>query len=1418
MRPSSRPGAWLGAMARCGPRRQAAAALAGLALVPAPAGGAQSWQLAADPLMAIGNPQVGFYMNCRGNCDYPPDPFGLGSCRECKGGKGGCAGCASPPWSMAEWMDDTIEYMQLEYENVCPSGRDGCTGLDNLNSSLRKVAKRGRQAVIHIRLARYNVHANDTKWASLPQWLMDEGVRLCQYNDGESARFQPDWNDERLITAFEKLIQQFGRFDGDDRILWIEAGLMGNDGTWRLSNQGYAGPFNCDFANEANQRRVVEAYRSNFKKTFILFPEPERMGGLDLSTAPNFGFHDWDFGASTFSGRNLTNVLDQNPVWRERWRTVPQSGHVSKYLRECWWSGDDPTAECAARGAMRDAPSYDNASAGWHAASVFSNSWVEFTPPTTVNKGVYKAGRRSTAQTEAMERIKTAYAATGPRYNLNEVTIDPVASGKLRVCAAAVNSGSARFYSPANLPMELRATASSEALPMRQAGGEGFAELAPSDGEKVFTAELKWGALDECATLGAACTAAGQTCEDPVKTVASQGDWLCVCGAPSAVKERGKPAVCKTPTYRKDDLVIFSQVKNDADVFPLKTSQELGLIDSSFTAAVRGYISLTDGKTADGRYPDVRSDPTSPSMMHNNKVTVFGVDNKISSRKAFAITVEYRAYKAKLGYKDCNPGEQDFRVWRGTIDQQWAHVTVVYDKDAQKIIMYKDGVRTFECDQIEPYIGETGQMVNVGARQRNDPGQLSKTQDKKGELFFGRLKDIVFYGDKLSDDEVMRLAKEPAALAQPPKLEISMETDFKQRDMYFATSDEKMSVPQAKTGGAAARCCGCRSCLWYYLDNRDWCDFHGELYDVGYDKECGQADCGPCGVLRFEIPPEGASPSAEGCFVPRTPAPTPVPTPAPTADTEACWELELTGFNLTVPGVTHTDPKCDGTYESIGDGHWKQLPEGYRELWRLKDNTYRCVFKDLGPDDAHFGSGDAGWWAARLTCKAFKTPMPTPAPTPLPPGQTLAPETPAPDTPAPETPAPATVAPPTPSPGTPAPPTDAPPTPAPGTPAPASPAPETFAPLTDAPTPAPTPAHPTPAPTPLPPGDTVVPSVSPMPPSAAPLSPSAAPQTPSAAPSASPSESTAGPSVSPSHPGDTSHPSASPAASPPSAAPSAAPSASPAAPSAAPQERPTASPFTAGTPSASPEVPAVTSAPSASTGGGGGPAPGGGSGGANGTGGNGTAGGGNGTAGGGTGAPAGPGAPGTPGSGGAGNDTGAPSGTPGSRYIDFQNLSPYHDDLVARGAAGEDDTAGTTSDGIPWWFWVLLALALLLLVVCVAAWVRWYRRRGAQMRRKLGNESTTWGGSSPRFSEMQRPVFTAQPDAAPPPGPEDTTGRMMSTTTAASGGRQLSTVQSFRSTPGKSASFRSPPATDASPADSPVGRGKPQAEAQVFSL
>src|SRR5690606_36712632 len=98
----------------------------------------------------------------------------------------------------------------------------------------------------------------------------------------------PDYEDENLRRALRDFIAALGeRYDGDPRIGFITAGLLGTWGEWHTY------PRSELFASKAVQDEVMDAYEAAFATTLVLLLYPAREG--DSRMAPTvrrgFGYH-----------------------------------------------------------------------------------------------------------------------------------------------------------------------------------------------------------------------------------------------------------------------------------------------------------------------------------------------------------------------------------------------------------------------------------------------------------------------------------------------------------------------------------------------------------------------------------------------------------------------------------------------------------------------------------------------------------------------------------------------------------------------------------------------------------------------------------------------------------------------------------------------------------------------------------------------------------------------------------------------------------------------------------------------------------------------------------------------------------------------------------------------------------------------
>lgn len=121
-----------------------------------------------------------------------------------------------------------------------------------------------------------------TLTTGMPQWLIDRGVRMTPYTQFGGG-LSPDYADERLVVALERLIAALGeRYDGHPRVAAVQAGLLGFWGEWHTY------PTPELFAPPATQARVLVALRAAFPSTVVQV----RYGDIPTGPTPWNGYHD----------------------------------------------------------------------------------------------------------------------------------------------------------------------------------------------------------------------------------------------------------------------------------------------------------------------------------------------------------------------------------------------------------------------------------------------------------------------------------------------------------------------------------------------------------------------------------------------------------------------------------------------------------------------------------------------------------------------------------------------------------------------------------------------------------------------------------------------------------------------------------------------------------------------------------------------------------------------------------------------------------------------------------------------------------------------------------------------------------------------------------------------------------------------
>ncbi len=197
-----------------------------------------------------------------------------------------------------------------------------------LETSLDEIAARGHQTAMRFYL---DYPQRDP---GIPQYLLDGGLETRTYDDYGNAglSLSPDYDDPALREALAQFIEELGaRYDGDPRIAYLQAGLVGFWGEWHT--YPYNGDGTPDWMPSAEtQREIMVAFDDAFDATEleVRYPTPLNVD-LDL------GYHDDSFAFSTKRssfGWYFMDLMDANGT-ADRWRTSSIGGELRPELQRC---------------------------------------------------------------------------------------------------------------------------------------------------------------------------------------------------------------------------------------------------------------------------------------------------------------------------------------------------------------------------------------------------------------------------------------------------------------------------------------------------------------------------------------------------------------------------------------------------------------------------------------------------------------------------------------------------------------------------------------------------------------------------------------------------------------------------------------------------------------------------------------------------------------------------------------------------------------------------------------------------------------------------------------------------------------------------------------------------------------------------
>jgi hypothetical protein len=152
----------------------------------------------------------------------------------------------------------------------------------------------------------------------------------------------PDYGSPALADCLKGFIAAFGgKYDGDPRIGFLTAGLLGKWGEWHTY------PEEERWAGKELQALVMDAYEKAFKKTPVLLRYPVGESDKDAANGQRpFGYHDDSFAWGTLESDNVDEAWHYMNLKRkagpgalQKWRMQPIGGEIRP---EAWGAVFDP--------------------------------------------------------------------------------------------------------------------------------------------------------------------------------------------------------------------------------------------------------------------------------------------------------------------------------------------------------------------------------------------------------------------------------------------------------------------------------------------------------------------------------------------------------------------------------------------------------------------------------------------------------------------------------------------------------------------------------------------------------------------------------------------------------------------------------------------------------------------------------------------------------------------------------------------------------------------------------------------------------------------------------------------------------------------------------------------------------------------
>lgn len=337
-----------------------------------------------------------------------------------------------------------------------------------LDAMLDDIASRGHQAIFRIYLE------YPGKKSGIPPFLVSDGLKVTNWRHPENtppAQIDtPNYEDKNLRKSLKTFIAALGkRYDGDPRVGFITAGLLGAWGEWH----NY--PRDDLFASNMVQVEVMDAYAAAFHVTPVLLRYPA--GAKDREHANNsdrpFGYHDDSFAWATLTtGKRsdewfyMTALRAAGRAAEAKWKTQPIGGEIRP---EAWGKVFD------ADPGVKQVQNFRQCVEATHV------TWL-------MDSGMFDQQQ----STERVKRAEEEVRRMGYEFHAPTVTIGDVTGGKVAVKLEIENRGVAPFYY--TWPAEWGLLADGKVVRTWPASGK-LTGLLPGDMPRVWADTLDVGSV-----------------------------------------------------------------------------------------------------------------------------------------------------------------------------------------------------------------------------------------------------------------------------------------------------------------------------------------------------------------------------------------------------------------------------------------------------------------------------------------------------------------------------------------------------------------------------------------------------------------------------------------------------------------------------------------------------------------------------------------------------------------------------------------------------------------------------------------------------------------------------------------------------------------------------------------------------------